>query len=136
MVKVLDRIRTFEGVYRRYGITISPAIQAGDVVYFSGMTAVDLETGQPVAGGIEAQARYTLGVLERVLDEIDLNLDHVIKVTAFLANPVEDFMTWNEVFLETFRAPYPCRATVGAALFVCDIELEIIAGLQPRVRQG
>ena len=66
------------------------------------------------------------------VDEAGLGLDNVIKVNAYLADPVGDFAGWNEVYLEKFAAPYPCRTTVGAQLHVGVIELDVIAAGESR----
>ena len=57
--------------------------------------------------------------------------DHVIKVNAQLSD-VSEFSAWNDVFLDVFDAPYPCRTTVGAALVAGKIEVEIIAAATAR----
>ena len=66
-----------------------------------------------------------------MLADLGLSLDHVIKVNA-QPSDVSEFAAWNEVFLDVFDAPYPCRTTVGAALVAGKIEVEIIAATTAR----
>lgn len=115
----------------RYGIKNSTAIQIGDTIVFSGLTGIDLETGQAVDGDVADHARFTLDLFAGILDDLGLTLDHVVKVNAHLAD-IDDFAAWNEVFLDVFDAPYPCRTTVGADLVVGLIEIEITAATEPR----
>ena len=115
----------------RYGIKNSTAIRVDNLIMFSGLTGLDLETGQIVEGDFATQARHALGIFEGILDDLGLTLDHVVKVTCQLRN-IDDFATWNEVFLDVFDAPYPCRTTTGAPLVVGDIEVEITAAVEPR----
>ncbi len=115
----------------RYGIKNSTAIRVDNLILFSGLTALDLQTGQIVEGDFEAQARHTLGIFAGILADLDLSLDHVVKVTCQLRH-IDDFATWNTVFLDVFDPPYPCRTTTGAPLVVGDIEVEITAALEPR----
>jgi len=73
----------------------------------------------------------TLDNFGLMLGDLGLSLDHVIKVNAQLTD-VSEFTLWNDVFLDVFDPPYPCRTTVGAPLVVGDIEIEIIAAATPR----
>ncbi len=131
MIKVHSTVPALERAFRRYDIRNAAAIQVDGVVYLSGLTAVDLETGEMVDGDFEAHARQTLSLCAMVLGEVGLSLDHVVKVNCFLAD-VGDFGVWNQVYLDVFDAPYPCRTTVGAPLVVGRIEVEMVAALEPR----
>ncbi len=131
MIKVHASTPRLEAAMARFGLKNSTAIQVGDLIMFSGMTGLDLETGQPIEGGTAAQARHTLGVFDDILHDLGLSLDHVVKVNAHLVN-LEDFGAWNDVFLDVFDPPYPCRTTVGAPLIIGLIEIEITAATEPR----
>ena len=115
----------------KFNIKNSTAIQVGDLYLFSGMTAIDLNTFEVSNGDLATQARITLENFGLILEDFGLSLDHVVKVNAQLTN-VDDFALWNEVFLDVFESPYPCRTTVGAPLVVGDIEVEITAAVTPR----
>ncbi|MAW70838.1 MAG: reactive intermediate/imine deaminase [Acidimicrobiaceae bacterium] len=115
----------------KFDIKNSTAIQVGDLYMFSGMTAIDLSTFEVSDGDLATQARMTLENFGLILGDFGLSLDHVVKVNAQLTN-IDDFPVWNEVFLDVFDSPYPCRTTVGAPLVVGDIEVEITAASTPR----
>ena len=134
MIKVHPSTPRLATALARLNIKASTAIQVDNVIYFSGLTGVDLETGEPVPGGTAAQARQGLQIFSDILEDLGLSLDHVIKVNAHLVQ-LEDFGDWNDVFLDVFEPPYPCRTTVGAPLIVGLIELEITASVEPRVQR-
>ena len=115
----------------KFDIKNSTAIQVGDLYMFSGMTAIDLSTFEVSDGDLATQARMTLENFGLILGDFGLSLDHVVKVNAQLTN-IDDFTVWNEVLLDVFDSPYPCRTTVGAPLVVGDIEVEITAASTPR----
>ncbi|MDH4147810.1 MAG: RidA family protein [Acidimicrobiia bacterium] len=131
MIEVHASTPKLEAAMASLGIKNSTAIRAGDLYFFSGLTAVDLQTGQPVPGGIREHARYTLDLFAGILGELGLTLDHVIKVNCYLAETA-DFAAWNEVYLDVFDAPYPCRTTVGSPLVLGSIEVEMVAATEPR----
>lgn len=114
-----------------FNVKNSTAIQVGDLYFFSGMTAIDLTTFEVSEADVATQARITLENFSLMLEDLGLSLDHVVKVNAQLTD-VAEFAAWNEVFLDVFQSPYPCRTTVGAPLVVGKIEVEIIAASTAR----
>ena len=120
-----------EAAMQHFNVKNATAIQVGDLYFFSGLTAIDLLSLEVSRADVRTQARLTLENFNAILDDLDLSLDHVIKVNAQLSD-VGEFAAWNEVFLDMFDAPYPCRTTVGAPLVAGDIEIEIVAASSPR----
>ena len=120
-----------EAAMQHFNVKNATAIQVGDLYFFSGLTAIDLVPLEVSRADVRTQARLTLENFNAILDDLNLSLDHVIKVNAQLSD-VGEFAAWNEVFLDMFDAPYPCRTTVGAPLVVGDIEIEIVAASSPR----
>ena len=120
-----------EAAMQHFNVKNATAIQVGDLYFFSGLTAIDLVSLEVSRADVRTQARLTLENFNAILDDLNLSLDHVIKVNAQLSD-VGEFAAWNEVFLDMFDAPYPCRTTVGAPLVAGDIEIEIVAASNPR----
>ena len=120
-----------EAAMQHFNVKNATAIQVGDLYFFSGLTAIDLVSLEISLADVRTQARITLENFDAILDDLNLSLDHVIKVNAQLSD-VGEFAAWNEVFLDMFDAPYPCRTTVGAPLVAGDIEIEIVAASSPR----
>ena len=120
-----------EAAMQHFNVKNATAIQVGDLYFFSGLTAIDLVSLEISRADVRTQARLALENFNAILDDLNLSLDHVIKVNAQLSD-VGEFTAWNEVFLDMFDAPYPCRTTVGAPLVAGDIEIEIVAASSPR----
>ena len=106
----------------------SHAVEAGDLVYFSGQTPLDPETGALVAGGITEQTKQCFGNLFAVLTAAGLTESNVVKVNVFLTD-MADFAAMNAVYAEHFQSPYPARTTIGVASLPlgASIEIEMIA---------
>lgn len=106
----------------------SPAIRAGDTLYLSGIVAQDPATGKLISGDVAAQTERIFRNVEAVLFAANSSLEHVIKVTVYLAD-MKDFATMNEVYGRQFSAPHPARTTVAAAALPLGaiVELDVIA---------
>ena len=122
---------SLDAAMQHFNVKNATAIQVGDLYFFSGLTAIDLVSFEISRADVGTQARLTLENFNAILNDLNLSLDHVIKVNAQLSD-VGEFVAWNEVFLDMFDAPYPCRTTVGAPLVAGDIEIEIVAASSPR----
>lgn len=106
----------------------SHAVEAGEVVYLSGQTPIDSQTGKLVEGDIVAQTEQCFKNLFNVLTASGLTPDNVVKVNVFLTD-MGDFASMNAVYLKQFEAPYPARTTIGVAALPLSarIEIEMIA---------
>ena len=132
-MKILTNLPAIDEVVKEFDIRNAICIDLGELIVFSGFAGLDLATGTISVGPIEKHANDSLDCYQHILESIGLSLDHVVKVNAFLADPVADFPGWNETFKQRFRAPYPCRTTVGAPLVAGRIELEIQAARSSRL---
>ncbi len=108
----------------------SPAIETGELVYFSGQIPV-LE-GKIVEGDIKMQAQQCLENLTNVLNAANLNFENIVKTTIFLTD-INDFAAVNEVYGNYFGTPYPARTTVAVSALPLGarIEIEAIAKKTP-----
>ena len=106
----------------------SHGIDSGEVVYCSGQTPIDPETGELVVGGIAAQTNQCLDNLFAVLAAGGLVGNDVIKVNVYLTD-MGDFAAMNEAYSSRFAEPFPARTTVGVAALPLGsaIEIELIA---------
>ncbi len=96
-------------------LPFSPAIQVGDLVYISGQASVDPNTGKIISGTIEEQIDRSINNVNNILNSINLSLDNVINVKAYLAYE-EDIKIYNKIYKNFFFAPYPSRTTIVNAL--------------------
>src|SRR3990170_4511873 len=92
----------------------SVANRAGDFVFTSGQLGLDPETGELVAGGVEAETRQALTNLRSILEAAGTGMDKVLKTTVFLRD-MDDFARMNAVYADFFTDNYPARSTVQVA---------------------
>jgi len=126
-MKILTNLPKIDAAVASFDIRNAICIEVGDMILFSGFAGLDMETGAISEGSIAKHANDSIDCYEYILKSLGLSLDNVIKVNAFLLDPVGDFPEWNETFKARFSAPYPCRTTVGAPLVAGRIELEFTA---------
>ncbi len=104
----------------------SPAVVRGDLVFVSGLLAVNPD-GKEVAGDIREEAMVVLRNLRNLLEAAGSGLDKVLSVNVYLAD-IEDLMAFNEVYEEYFEPPYPSRSAMGVSLLGgFQVELSAIA---------
>ena len=105
----------------------SQAIDMGAMVFISGQIPVNPATGE-IPEGIKAQAAQSLANVKAILAEAGLTVDNVVKTTVFLAD-MSMFADMNEVYAQTFTAPYPARSAVAVKELPKQVlvEIEVIA---------
>lgn len=107
---------------------IAPGYVVGDLVFLSGMAALD-ERGRMVGGNdFEAQAHHTFDALDRVLRAAGSSLERVIKATIY----VTDMANFPKVveLRERWGRPYPADTIVevsSLALAGLLLEIDVIA---------
>ena len=104
----------------------SQAVRANGFLFVSGQIAVNPDTEQIVAGGIEAQARQVFENLSAILGAAGSGLDKVVKTTVFLTN-LDDFPKLNRIYEEYFGKSKPTRSTVQVVRLPKEVLLEIDA---------
>lgn len=114
----------------------SQAVEADGLVFCSGQTAIDPDTGELALGGIPGQTAQCLENLFAVLGSGGLGPEDVVKVNVYLTH-MSDFADMNAVYETRFDEPYPSRTTVGVASLPlgAGVEIELIAS-RPRELQG
>ncbi|PKM52650.1 MAG: reactive intermediate/imine deaminase [Firmicutes bacterium HGW-Firmicutes-7] len=107
----------------------SQAIDTGlGLIFTSGQIPVNLETGEVVEGGIEAQTEQVFVNLKAVLEASGSSFDQVVKATVFLQD-LKDFATVNGIYGKYLGKDAPSRSTVQVAGLPKGslIEIEVIA---------
>ena len=106
----------------------SPAVEAGNLIYFSGQIPIDSKTGKIVEGDILEQTEQCFKNLLNVLAAVDLTTDDIVKTTVYLTD-MNNFKAVNEVYAEFFNTPYPARTAIGVASLPlgANVEIEVIA---------
>lgn len=89
----------------------SQAVQAGNILYISGMIPVDPATNTMTGPTIVEQASQIMRNIDAVLKEAGYTVDDVVKTTCFLAD-MNDFAKFNEVYADFFTSK-PARSCVA-----------------------
>ncbi len=105
----------------------SQAIDTGAFLFASGQIPINPATGE-IPEGIKAQTAQSLANVKAILKAAGLTTANVVKTTVFLAD-MGDFGAMNEVYADTFEAPYPARSAVAVKTLPKNVlvEIEVIA---------
>ena len=108
----------------------SQGVMANGLLFASGQTPIDPQTGELIAGDIGAQTAQAIRNLQAVLEAAGSSLERVVKATVFLAD-MNDFAAMNEAYGRFFTQEPPARTTIQAAALPRDarVEIELIAVL-------
>lgn len=105
----------------------SDAVIIDNMVYVSGQASVDFKTSKFDLGTIEEETHKTLQNIEAILKKAGSSLDHVVKITAHLAD-IADFDRYNTVYATYFKGVKPARTTVQSVLAEnLKVEIDCIA---------
>ena len=106
----------------------SVAVEAAGLIFISGQVAIDPSTGA-TPEGIEAQTRLVMDNIGRLLGELGLGYDDLVKTTIFLKD-IDDFGAVNAEYGSYFASDPPARTTVQAGALPAPqflLEIESIA---------
>ncbi|MEP6390701.1 MAG: Rid family detoxifying hydrolase [Halioglobus sp.] len=110
------------------GRPFSAAVTVGDTVYLAGQLGVKPGESQVVSGGIEAETHQMMKNIKSTLTSLGLDTQNVVKCTVMLAD-IAEWSTFNGVYTQYFKPPYPARSAFGASGLALDarVEMECIA---------
>lgn len=77
--------------------THSQAIRTGDLVFVTGQTGRDPNTGKLVDGGVEAQTRQMLANIEAILNAAGCSPEDIVKTTLLMAD-LKDFKAIDVIY--------------------------------------
>lgn len=103
----------------------SQAMVVGDLLFTSGQIPLRAD-GTLNDGDITTQTTQVLANLKAVIEAAGSNLNKVVKTTVFLKN-LDDFVSMNKIYGETFGSHTPARSTVQVAKLPRDVLVEIEA---------
>lgn len=109
----------------------SHAVEQDGWLFITGQLATDPDDdSRPIPDGIEAQTHKVIDNLRRVLNGLNLGLEHVLCVRAFLTEFNRDYAAFNAVYQSYFPpGRLPSRTTVGVTALARGgiIEIDMIA---------
>lgn len=94
------------------------------MVFTAGQIALDPQTMEIVAGGIEEQTGQVVANLTAVLEAAGAGWANAVKTTIFLAD-MADFAAVNAIYGEAVGDPPPARSTVAVATLPKNVRVEI-----------
>ena len=103
--------------------SFSRAVVDGDMVYVSGTTGMDRESGTFPSNAAD-QTRLALRHIETALAEAGASLADVLRVIVYITDR-DDLMPVCEVIGEAFRDIRPANTTVIAQLALAEMKVEI-----------
>lgn len=109
----------------------SQAVVANQMLFISGQTPIDPQTGKLVTGSIEDEAEQVMKNLQALLHAADLGFDNVVKTSIFLST-MDNFARVNAVYsryINTEQAPARETVAVLGLPLGCNVEISMIAVL-------
>lgn len=107
---------------------LSPGIDDGDYVFFSGVTGTKPDLS--VSIDPETQFRDTFQFLERNLAQAGLKFDDVVEMTTYHVRLREYLHTFMKVKNEFISSPFPAWTAIGVTELITEgtlIEIRVIA---------
>src|ERR687886_2688544 len=104
----------------------SHAVVSNGLVFCSGQTPLDPETGQLVEGSIGDQTRRCLDNLSVVVAAAGAQLTDTVRMTIYVTD-ITTFKDVNEAYAPYFPTEPPARTTIGVASLPLGANVEIDA---------
>ena len=104
----------------------SQAVVVKNLVFVSGMIALDPATGKMVSGGVKEQTERVLASLKAVLKQAGTSEKNVAKTTVFLAD-IADYPAMNDAYMASFGDHRPARSAFAVAALPMGALVEIEA---------
>jgi len=115
------------------GLPYAQAIRAGELVFVAGQVALDMATGQAMAGDVTAQTERVIENIKGILEHAGTSLGYAVENLCFLADVRRDFAAFNAVYGRYFDTNGPTRTTVQAVLprEGLLVEIRCVAAMPP-----
>jgi len=104
----------------------SHAVVSNGLVFCSGQTPLDPDTGELASGSIGAQARRCLDNLAVVAAAAGAGLEDAVRIAIYVTD-ISTFKDVNEAYAAYFPSDPPARTTVGVASLPLGAEIEMDA---------
>ncbi len=106
----------------------SHAVKSGGLVFLSGQTPIDPDTGKLVGGDIGAHTKRCLDNLGIVAAAAGASLADAVRCGIYVTD-ISTFKDVNEAYATYFTSDPPARSTIGVAALPLGAEVEIDAVL-------
>lgn len=93
--------------------------------HLAGLVAADFPEGRAALGDIRAETRAVLTAIQRILEEIEVDMRRIVRVDVHLAS-LDDFDAMDEAYREFFeKGWYPARTTTESPRLFGGSRVEI-----------
>ncbi len=106
----------------------SHAVKSNGLVFLSGQTPIDPDTGKLIEGTIGDQTRRCLDNLAIVAEAAGAELSDAVRVGIYVTD-ISTFKDVNEAYGAYFESDPPARSTIGVAALPLGADVEIDAVL-------
>jgi 2-iminobutanoate/2-iminopropanoate deaminase len=104
----------------------SHAVKSGGLLFLSGQTPLDPQTGRLVEGSVGDQTRRCLENLQIVAGAAGASLDDAVRLGVYVTD-MSTFPEVNEAYATFFGDRPPARSTIGVASLPLGAQVEIDA---------
>lgn len=110
----------------RSHLPFSPCTKVQSLLFISGQASVDA-TGAIISDTFEGEMRRSIANLQRILEDAGSSLKHVVQTRNYVRDPA-DLPTFNLIYRDYFKAPFPARTTITHCLpETLKFEIECVA---------
>lgn len=102
----------------------SPAVIAGDTLYFGGLASVDSDGNVVGENDIETQTRNIFDRMKYYLGQADMELKHLVYIQIYLED-LNMYSRMNQEYSELMLKPYPARKVIQTTLPLKGAVIEI-----------
>ncbi len=101
--------------------------------HLAGLVAADFPEGQNVLGDVEKETHAVLNVIERILGEIELDMNDIVRVDVHLTD-LDDFSAMDLAYKQHFEPEkFPARTTTESPKLFGGSKVEITCMAQLRI---
>ena len=100
------------------------AVAAGNFLFISGQVCIKPGTSDLNNEDIQAETHQVMHNLKAILQEAEMNFNHVVKTTIFLSD-MNLFSEVNEIYGKYFEGAFPARETVAVKGLPKNVNVEI-----------
>ncbi len=100
------------------------AVAAGNFLFISGQVCIKPGTSDLNNEDIQAETHQVMHNLKAILQEAEMNFNHVVKTTIFLSD-MSLFSEVNEIYGKYFEGAFPARETVAVKGLPKNVNVEI-----------
>ena len=104
----------------------SQAIIHNDIIYVSGMGAVDPDTNELKLGTVEEEAELAMTNLRIILEEAGSSLDKLLTITVYLKD-MQEYARFNEIYKGYLARDLPARTCIQAGDLPFGTRVEVTA---------